>query len=390
MALEYVIESVTHSADARGKRYDVNVRVYGDISELGPRRLTNPANVGTTAWPQRGTVYFDSPMTADLDEIDPTAGLDGWDIRNTTVDTDSEEGSGYKGLCYQPVTFHYVATLPSGGGSAGNRPDWEDEDDPTTWEPRIEVRELQEEEVAELLPFLGIYQAQDGSCDPCDEEMIVLASVELADTYSSLWIEKDTCQPVTNCLGQKFKDPPMRTVWMEEISVSEFVNEAINDDSRDCYRGSVNETSFKITLTDQKFSRTFAKHTCQLTGIRYDIQSRKYENASGNEVTQIFWKRTFVFVWNPRGWYLDAANVGTERRARAGDPDGFGGTVPTPPTGQAPVAPIKGPDGYPVTKPYRLNATGDLAEVSENPWYMRYLRGHEKNWNDAALGMPGV
>jgi hypothetical protein len=171
--------------------------------------------------------------------------------------------------------------------------------------------------------------------------------------------------PVRNSAGAVFAPPLERdnsrfTLKITKNKASYPSNQADN------YRDAVNSDTFTISKSKLGFTRTFQKYTVKMKNIGGRLQFQ-------NDV--VFWPVVYEMEIDTEfGWRFDVLDKGLAASARAGDPDGRGGTISNSDIqrGQPQMRRLVDAAGVPLSEPVLLDGKGQPLAPGADPVYLTY------------------
>lgn len=390
MPIEVILLDSEGSDSGSGRSVTEYWRVIdtdGEACNIGPVHTTLIAGI-----PKVGQPY------------DPPDGCDSIDadLRCSRVSFGRVQRSN-QGHCFREVTVTYAidSSTPNGGPGQPNF----GQPDPVLWVPEIELATASQKREVDFLPFVGAFEGDQyyengdfGSPNPPFNPCSVgTLTPELYQDIDNDYTTRLGGQlgPLASSANEPFN--PRESLEFSDLIVRYSFYSSNYDPSGvyNCYRGiGVNDAAITLSVATWSFTMTMPKHTAKLINILGRPGYRKWKDAAGNDIERYYWKTTIEIQHRRRGWYTDKLNVGTHRVARkfnANVADGFGGEwnynddfFP----GMAPMTPIKGPDGEPVTSPVFLDLDGQPMLHPNNPWILRYVDGYLMDFTAPGLNLP--
>lgn len=165
-----------------------------------------------------------------------------------------------------------------------------------------------------------------------------------------------------NAAGVPFDPPLEKEITIETLRVSRYTFAWLGKLIRPWVNG-VNEKEFTYSL--ETYEDTWAPYTARIRSI-----TGSYKLVNGD----FFWKKTSEIHIHPDGWRAIVPNIGTAAAAKAGDPDGKGGTISAAglKNGVPRLRKMVDANGKSIQNKVFLNSKGQPIGEGEAPTYVVY------------------
>jgi hypothetical protein len=182
--------------------------------------------------------------------------------------------------------------------------------------------------------------------------------------------------PVVNSAGDVFDPPPEREESHGVLRITRYMP-GFPSQFDLAFQDVVNADT--VIVQKPGIVRAFQKYTLKMEPILGSLNWKTL--STGVEI--FYWKNTFEFHWRKRTWRDDLANLGRNRRATEGDPNGRGdeyAEIPESQKFQPQLARIRDEDDFPVG-PVLLDLDGQPLPLNKkDAVYINYSYYEEKNY----------
>lgn len=165
-----------------------------------------------------------------------------------------------------------------------------------------------------------------------------------------------------NAAGVPFDPPLEKEITVDTLRVSRYATAWIGGNIRVWVNG-VNDRAFTYSL--ETYEDTWPPFTARIRSI-----TGSYKLVNGD----FWWKKTSEIHIHPDGWRAIVPNIGTAAAAKAGDPDGKGGTISAAglKNGVPRLRKMLDVNGKSVQNKVFLNAKGQPVAEGDPPTYVTY------------------